>query len=138
MFTFSTPIALLMPNHDDATIFIQALAECNYRRVTVFTSSSEAYEVCVRQQFSLFVTRMEMPDMSGIIFIQKLRLSGNYGLESHLFVCDRLLPTYLNVISEYDLDYVMAAPFKKAAIVQKFKHLIATENHLSQINICFA
>ena len=133
MLSSSMPVALIMPNQDDINAFMQALAECNYRRVTAFTSAEEAYEVCIRQQFPIFVTRMEMPKMSGIVFIQKLRMSGNYGLESHLFVCDKLVPTYLNVFSEYDLDYVLAAPFARPAIIQKFKHMISTENSLSKI-----
>ena len=133
MLSSSMPVALIMPNQDDVNIFMQALAECNYRRVTAFTSTEEAYEVCIRQQFPIFVTRMEMPKMSGIVLIQKLRMSGNYGLESHLFVCNKLVPTYLNVFAEYDLDYVMAAPFARPAIVQKFKHMISTENSLSKI-----
>ena len=133
MLTSSMPVALIMPSQEDINAFMQALAECNFRRVTAFTSSKEAYEVCVRQQFPIFVTHMEMADMSGIVLIQKLRMTGNYGLESHLFVCNKLLPTYLNVFAEYDLEYVMAAPFLRPAIAKKFKHMISTENSLSKV-----
>jgi CheY-like chemotaxis protein len=69
----------------EAEMFTQGLAECGLRRITVFTSGKEAYEVCARQQFPLFVTRVEMPDMSGLVVIQKLRATGNYGLEPNLY-----------------------------------------------------
>jgi tetratricopeptide (TPR) repeat protein len=107
------------------------LGECGFRRVTAFTSAKEAYEVASRQQFAAFVTRMEMPDMSGIVLIQKLRQCGNYGLEPHLFICDKLDSKLLSVTAENDLDYVLVAPLTKPAIAQKFKHLLATENALS-------
>jgi Tfp pilus assembly protein PilF len=133
MLTSSNPVAMILPSQQEAQLFTQALAECNFRRMTVFTSAKEAYEVCTRQQFQVFVTRMEMPDMNGIVLIQKLRQTGNYGLEPHLFVCDRIDSKLLNIVSELDLDYVLVPPLTKAAAVQKFKHLITSENGLSDV-----
>ena len=133
MLTTQSPVALLMPTQEQVELFLQALAECQFRKITVFTSASEAYQVCSRQQFPLFVTRMEMPGMSGIVFIQKLRMATNYGLEPHLFVCEKVDPSLLNLIEEYDLDHVLTVPFSKEAIKQKFKHMLAAENALSPV-----
>ncbi len=131
MLTNTMPVALITNNQAEVTLFTIALAEAGFRKVTSFTSCKEAYEVLTRQQFPIFITRMEMPDLSGIVLIQKLRLTGNYGLEPHLFVCNKLDGKLMNVLAEHDLDYAMVPPFTKVAIVQKIKHMIETENKLS-------
>ena len=63
----STPIAMILPNQQEVAAFTIALAECGFRKIVAFTSTKEAYEVAVRQQFQLFVTRMDMPIWNGII-----------------------------------------------------------------------
>jgi tetratricopeptide (TPR) repeat protein len=131
MLTKSTPVALIVPNQEQVQLFTQALAASGFRRIVSFTSSKEAYEVCTRQQFALFVTRMEMPDLNGIVLIQKLRMTGNYGLEPHLFVCDKIDTGLLSILSEYDLDHVMVPPLTREAIGQKFQHMIAAENSIT-------
>ena len=135
MLTSVAPVALVVPTQAEVQLFTQALAECGFRRVVAFTSGKEAYEVASRQQFQVFVTRMELPDLTGIVLIQKLRVTGNYGLEPHLFVCDKLDSRLLGVVAEFDLDYVLVPPLTKPAIVQKFKHLVATENQLSPLEV---
>ena len=131
MIQASSPVALVMPTQTEITMWMGALSACGLKKVTAFTSTTEAYEVCTRQQFPLFVTRMEMPKMSGIILIQKLRMTGNYGLEPQMFVCDKLDNKLLNVMAEYDIEYVSAAPFVGAALIEKLKHMIQMENNLS-------
>lgn len=133
MITASTPVALIMPTQAEIALFMQALSACGLKKVTTFTSTHEAYEVATRQQFPIFVTRMEMPTTSGIVLIQKLRLTGNYGLEPHMFVCDKLDSRLLNVLAEYDLDYVLTAPYNVAAITEKLKHMINSENNLPKV-----
>lgn len=130
MINASTPVALIMPTQAEIALFMQALTACGMKKVTTFTSTHEAYEVATRQQFPLFITRMEMPTTTGVVLIQKLRLTGNYGLEPHLFVCEKLDSKLLNVLAEYDLDYVLTAPFNVAAITEKLKHMINNENNL--------
>ena len=129
------PVALITASQTEAEMFTQGLAECGLRRITVFTSGKEAYEVCARQQFPLFVTRVEMPDMSGLVVIQKLRATGNYGLEPHLLVCNKLDVQLMALVSEYDLDYVMVPPLSKGTVAAKFKHLMTTENSLSEVEL---
>ncbi|MCX6129258.1 MAG: tetratricopeptide repeat protein [Proteobacteria bacterium] len=135
MLTNTMPVALLTSNQQEAQLFTSALGECGFRRFTTFTSGEEAYEVCSRQQFPLFITRMELADMSGIVFLQKLRETGNYGMEPHLFVCNKLDPKLVNILADLDLDYVLVPPLQKANIVQKFKHMIQTENNLSSVEV---
>ncbi|RYZ85025.1 MAG: tetratricopeptide repeat protein [Proteobacteria bacterium] len=130
MIQASTPVALIMPTQSEISLWMSALSSCGLKKITAFTSTSEAYEVCTRQQFPLFVTRMEMPIMSGIVLIQKLRMTGNYGLEPQMFVCDKLDSRLLNVMAEYDIEYVSAAPFVPTALVDKLKHMIQIENNL--------
>lgn len=123
-------VAILMPTQEEIDLFTIGLAECGYRRVVAFRSAEEAYEVVIRQQFEVFITRMEMPKMSGIVFIQKIRETGNYGAETHLFVCDKISSDLLALIYELDLPYVLTKPFQKPVLVQKFQHLVQTENCL--------
>lgn len=129
----SCSVALVLPTQQEITTFSAALGASGFRRITAFTSAKEAYEVCTRQQFPLFVTRMEIPDMNGIVLIQKLRETGNYGQEVHLFVCDKIDATMVNSLYELELPYVLAKPFTKEAIQQKFEHLLKTENGLSPL-----
>lgn len=123
-------VALVLPTQQEVELFSIALAELGFRKVTVFRSGKEAFEVCSRQQFAIFITRMELPDMTGIVLIQKLRETGNYGLETHLFVCDKLVPSVVNLLYELDLPYVLVKPFTKPTIKQKFEYLLETEKNI--------
>ena len=127
----STPIALVLPNQAEIEAFTIALAECGFRKIVSFSSTKEAYELVTRQQFHLFVTRMEMPDWNGAVFIQKIRETGNYGMENHLFVCSKLDPGLINTLYDMELPYVLVAPFNRQAIKDKFQHLLKTEGSLS-------
>ena len=121
------PVAIIMPTQEEVDFFTIVLAESGFRRVTAFKSTTEAYEVTTRQQFDVFVTRMEMPVMSGIVYIQKIRETGNYGSETHLFVCDKLSGDLLALLFELDLPYVLTKPFQKPIAVAKFAHVVTTE-----------
>lgn len=124
------PVAIIMPTQEEVDFFTIALAESGFRRVTAFKSTTEAYEVTTRQQFDVFVTRMEMPVMNGIVYIQKIRETGNYGSETHLFVCDKLSGDLLTLLFELDLPYVLTKPFQKPIAVAKFAHIVTTEANI--------
>lgn len=126
-------VALILPTQQEITAFSAALGAMGFRKFTAFSSAKEAYEVLTRQQFALFVTRMEMPDMNGIVLIQKLRETGNYGQEIHLIVCDKLDASMVNSLYDLELPYVLAKPFSKDTIQQKLEHLVKTENSLSPL-----
>ncbi len=124
-------VAVLMPTQEEVDFFTSGLVECGFRRVVAFRSAEEAYEVAVRQMFDVFITRMEMPKMSGIVFIQKIRETGNYGAETHLFVCDKISNDLLTLLFELDLPYVLTKPFQKPAFIQKYQHLVKSEAEVS-------
>lgn len=125
-------VALLMPTQEEVDFFTVGLGECGFRRIISFRSAEEAYEVVTRQQINIFVTRMEMPKMSGIVFIQKIRETGNYGAETHLFVCDKITNDMITLLFELDLPYVLTKPFQRPVFVQKFKHLLTSEAQLTE------
>jgi len=126
----SMPIAVITPDQAEADLFTAVLSELGFKKFTVFTSAKEAFEVCVRQLFPMFIIRMEMPELSGIVLIQKLRESGNYGLEVHLFVCNQLDSAVLNVLYEYDLNYVLSGEIRKNTIREKLQYMFAQESAL--------
>lgn len=124
-------VAILMPTQEEVDFFTVALAESGFRRVVAFRTAEEAYEVAVRQLFDVFITRMEMPKMNGIVFVQKIRETGNYGSETHLFVCDKISGDILTLLFELDLPYVLTKPFQKQLAAAKFQHLVKSENEVS-------
>lgn len=126
----SSKIALVLPTPAEVDLFTMGFGALNYRNSTAFTSGKEAYEVAIRQQFDLFVIRMEMLDMNGAVLVQKLRATGNYGTEVHLFVCDKLDPRILNVLSEFDINYVLVKPLTKQTVAAKVAHVFQTEASL--------
>ncbi len=131
----SSPIAVIMPTQKQADLFSSTICSMGYKKVTTFLSCEEAYEVAVRQLFKCFVTQVEMPQQSGLVFMQKLRDSGNYGCEPHLFVCDALEESVARILHEYDLSYVLVKNVTKQTITEKFNHLVTTENSLSPIEL---
>ena len=124
-------VALILKDEKEIELFSYCLVSNELKKITSFLSAKEAYEVAVRQQFTLFVTRVEMNDMNGLVLIQKMRETGNYGVETHLIVCDKIEPASLSVLYEYDLPYIIVAPLKKETIIEKIKYLIEKENALS-------
>lgn len=131
----SSTICSILKDQREITLFNMTFGEMGFRKITSFTSGKEAYEIAIRQQFPLFVTRMEVPDLSGLALIQKLRATGNYGQEIHLFVCEKLTPEIMNVLHEFDIAYVLTQPVNKATISAKFSHMIQSENSLSPFEI---
>lgn len=136
MFAKNIPIALVLPAQKEVDLFVTVLGEFGLRHVVPFTSSAEALESAKRQQFPLFVIRQEMLDMSGIVFVQKLRATGNYGNETILFVADAIDGGILNLLYEFDLNYVLVKPTKETA-KQKIEHLLNNEDNLSDFEKTF-
>lgn len=135
MLSKSSKIALVLPTPAEIDLFTMGFGALNYRNSTAFTSGKEAYEVAIRQQFDLFVIRMEMLDMNGAVLVQKLRATGNYGTEVHLFVCDKLDPRILNVLSEFDINYVLVKPLNKQTVAAKVAHVFQLESSLSEFEV---
>jgi tetratricopeptide (TPR) repeat protein len=133
MITKASEIAIVMNSSDEAALFSGALGTLDFKKVTSFLNSREAYESAVRKQFDLFILRIEMPRLSGPTFIQKIRETGNYGMESHLLVGNTLDPSFVNLFVEYEIKYVLIKPFNFDRITEKMAYLVDKENHLSPI-----
>ncbi len=129
----SSPIAVITQNQIERDLICLVLSELGYKKFTGFSSGREAYEFCIRQQFPFFITRMELPDLSGVILIQKLRESGNYGLETHLMICKQLTGPMVNVLYEYDIQYVMTGDVTRNTLKQKLLHTFARESTILPI-----
>lgn len=124
------PIMAVLRSREESDLFSSALSGMKIGNIVTFTSAQQALEVAQRQQFKVFLTRMEMPDMSGAVFIQKLRETGNYGEEAHLLLGDKIDTAALNIIYELDLAYVLTKPFNLDRISAKFAYLLQQENNL--------
>ena len=132
MITNNSKIAIILPTGDEAALFSGAIGTLGFKNITIFTDSRLAFEAALKTQFDLFILRIEMPDISGPTFIQKIRETGNYGLEYHFLVGSAVNPILINIFSEYEIKYVLVKPFNFDRITEKMKYLILRENNLSE------
>jgi tetratricopeptide (TPR) repeat protein len=119
-----------MKSQEDSWFFSTAFNNVGFTNITCFHDSLEAYEHVIRHQYDLFVIRAEMPKLSGTALLQKMRQSGNYGLETHFFVADQVNQNIFNILVEHDIAYVLVKPFNMERIEQKLQFLMETENNL--------
>lgn len=136
MISKTTPIALVLPTQKEVDLFVTVLGKLGHRNVVPFKSASEALESASRQQFPMFIVRQEMPDMPGIVLVQKLRETGNYGAETYLFVAETIDSGILNLLYEYDLTYVLVK-VNRDTVQQKLEHVFASEATLSEFEQTF-
>ncbi len=128
-------IALVLTSQSEVSTISSIFGGLGYRKTTPFVKALEAYEFLIRHQFDLLVVRMEMPDLAGIVLLQKLRSSGNYGEETVLFIIDRLEAGVANILFELDIRYVLTDTKDKNIIKEKISHLIQEENNLSPFEL---
>lgn len=125
-------VALVLKNKEEVDFFSGIFNDLGYKDQTHFTSADKALEVALRVQFQFFVLRLDMPEVAGVIFIQKLRETGNYGLETYLLIGERLEPAQFNILYEFDVPYVLLKPFSLDRILKKMEHLVKSESSLSE------
>lgn len=128
--TYTSPIAIVVGEEAEGKRIASLLQSLGYSQIKVFLSAIEAYEVCIRSQFLLFIIHNELPKMSGVTLIQKMRATGNYGFEAHLLLVDTLSEQLLPVLHEFNIKYVLPKPFHSDRIRQKFESLVKEENNL--------
>lgn len=128
----SKSVALIMPTAEEIQTYTLALNECGLPRIVAFQSAEEALDVSKKQLFDLFVTSMELPKMSGIVFIQKLRSTGNYGNENHLFVCNSISNDLMALLIDLQITHVLKRPLTKASLAQKIHFILKSERELSK------
>lgn len=125
-------ICMILKTKEETSFFSNVFKKMGYKNITQFTSASDALEVALKKQFGLFITRMEMPGLSGVVMIQKMRATGNYGMELHLFIADIIEGTLVNTLIELELNYVLVKPFTFDRIKQKIDYLVKSENSLTE------
>ena len=131
MIRLSSSMAIVMPDQVSVNLFSEPLSQLGHRDQDLFDDSRQAYEKALKKQYEVFVLADDMPGMRGVVFIQKLRESMNYGAEQYLLVVDELNPQILNALLEYDVNYILTNPYTPDRIVQKFQHLVRSESSLS-------
>jgi|NOAtaT_6_FD_contig_41_7438383_length_1467_multi_4_in_0_out_0_1 tetratricopeptide (TPR) repeat protein len=128
--TRKSTIAIVAPSRADADMIIQGLRSLGFPNHRILVGTHEAYEVCVREQFSLFIDYNGCEPMTGLSFIQKLRATGNYGAEAHLLLVDQLEDALLPVLAEFNIKYVVPKPFLADRVIQKFDRMFREECNL--------
>ncbi len=125
-------LAITAPTTDDAKRLTHVTHSLGFSNSDVFQTPRLAYEVASRKQYEIFITYQDFEDMTGLTMIQSLRATGNYGLESHLFLVNRLDPELMVILSELNIKYVVQKPFNSDHISQKMQSLWQDECNLSQ------
>lgn len=119
----TTKVAITARTKDEGDMLSHVARACGFDQLQVFSSPRVTLEVAKRNQFQLFITHHDFPDMSGLTMIQTLRSTGNYGIEPHLFLVDALTPEIMLVLVENNINHVLAKPFSADRTQQKLAHL---------------
>jgi tetratricopeptide (TPR) repeat protein len=119
----TTKVAITARTKDEGDMLSHVARACGFEQLQVFSSPRVTFEVAKRNQFQLFITHHDFPDMSGLTLIQSLRATGNYGIEPHLFLVDALTPEIMLVLVENNINHVLAKPFSADRTQQKLTHL---------------
>ena len=125
------PVALALKDNATFNIVETVLAELGFENIASFANTKSALEKALKKQFDLFIVESNADESTGVVFIQKLRESMNYGSETHLYLTNELSPKIMNVLLEYDVTYVLTAPYSQERVKQKLSHVIKTENELT-------
>jgi tetratricopeptide (TPR) repeat protein len=127
----TTKVAITARTKDEGDILSNVARSCGFEQIQVFSSPRVTLEVAKRNQFQLFITHHDFPDMTGLTMIQTLRSTGNYGIEPHLFLVDHLTPEVMLVLVENNINHVLAKPFSADRTLQKLSHLWQSEINMS-------
>lgn len=127
----STKIAITARTKEEGDMLQHVTKACGFEQVQVFSSPRVTIEVAKRNQFHLFITHHDFPDMTGLTMIQTLRSTGNYGVEPHLFLVDHITPEIMLVLNENNIGHVLTKPYSADRISQKLQHLWKEETQMN-------
>ena len=130
-------VALALRSKEELDFFSGILKGEGYTNLEHFPSTHDLYEKAVRVQYEFFVIRVEMEGMPGVVIPQKLRETGNYGLETYFFIGDSIDDTVFSIFTEYDISYVLVKPFSPDRIVGKLEMIEKSENSLSEFETAY-
>jgi tetratricopeptide (TPR) repeat protein len=123
-------ICVTLPSDADNQLFRSILDQNGIKNFKTFGSCHMAFENATRTQYDLFITAIKLADQPGIILLQRLRNTGNYGLEPHLFVGENIDASTASLFSENDVEYVLGKPYTPERILNKLFFIFRTESHL--------
>ncbi len=124
-------IALTARSKDEGTVLSHTVHGCGFDNIQIFTNTRDTLEVAKRVQFQIFVTHNDFPDMTGLTMVQALRATGNYGIESHLFLIDNISPETMLVLVELNIHHALSKPYSVDRVSQKLLHLWKEETHIT-------
>ena len=117
----------------DLSLFKGFLANLGYTNLECFSKNADAYEYATRNNAEFFITGLEVDDGPGVVLLQKIRATGNYGLETHLFVGNEIHQAEIGLFYEDDIHYVLKKPFTEDRFKQKLKFIADREANLPPI-----
>jgi len=130
-------VAVLASSKGEGDILFHILRSFGINQVHVMLDSREVLKLDPQDPFSLFILRQEMPGLSGLSVVQRMRASGNYGNESYLLLIDSITEGMKPIIEEYDLRYILPKPFTADRISGKLEQLLRAESELSPFEVAF-
>ena len=122
---------MVLKDREEIDLFEKAAREEGFTNISSFTDSHEAYEVVIRKQYDMFIVRMETTPVSGIVFIQKMRATGNYGHEIQVFVADKIPDTMVATLHDLDVNHVLMEPIIDDTVRNKLQAVTKLESSLS-------
>ncbi|MFK7872396.1 MAG: response regulator [Oligoflexales bacterium] len=131
MLNESSKVAVCLSDRRMIDLVTKILVARKLVQVIQFQSVDEAFEILSRQQVDLIVVGLELLDHPGVTLMQRLRETGNYGLEPFFFIGNDVDPQTLRIFLEYDVDYILTAPIDEKSLVAKVDFLLENENSVS-------
>ncbi len=123
-------ICMTLKTDSEIELFKSIMLQNGIKNIKSFTSCETAFENASRTQYDFFLTSINLSDNPGIVLLQRLRGCGNYGLEPHMFVGDRVDAETVNLFAEHDIEYVLTKPFSPERIINKLFYIFKTESKL--------
>ncbi len=99
--------------------------------VDIYTDINKAYVATVRKQYDFFITKMDMPQFSGSVFLKKIRMRQNYGLELHLFLLEGVGKSFVEMMFGHDSPYILEAPITADRVGKAVSYIIQKEDNLT-------
>ena len=131
MIDLRKPLCLVMKSAEETAFFSNAFRTLGFGEIVAFDDIEVALAAILEFSYDFFVIRMEMARISGLVLIQKMYASGRYGHETHLFIADKIDQNIMNVLAEFDINYVLSKPFNFQRIEQKFQYMQSKEKDLA-------
>ena len=125
--------ALILRDEIELNLFKIVMDRLGFAPPDMFHDSAEALSWALKKQYDFFVVRHEMPEVSGLTFLQNIRGTGNSGVEPILLVIDTIDPAQSNIIYDYEIEYVLVKPITPQRILEKILYVVDKESCLTPL-----